>query len=314
MMRRFATALLLLTVLTPVMIGAAQPAPTPQVWFTMELGRSPLVGEPIALTLRALLPPGTIITAWPALPQDWPPFEVREVAELKVVERPEGSLEAQQAIKAIVWRPGEYRTPDTRITVQLPGLMPAEVAADPLFFTVPSVLTGEAPELRAAKPQAAMSDGLPLLAAGGTVGGVVLLTVGLLWYRNTRRRRRQAAPAAPKTAYETALAEIISVTERGLPDTQAYPLLAASLRMYLGARLRVAAADMTTAELIEAVSGYVSTAMQQELALFLEQADLVKFARYRPGTRRTQLYADLVTRWLKTAERALSDQQREGSV
>lgn len=314
MIQRFTTALLLLTLLTLVMIGAAQPTPTPQVWFTMELGRSPLVGEPVTLTLRALLPPGAIIAAWPALPQDWPPFEVREAAELKVAERPEGGLEAQQAIKAIVWRPGEYRTPDTRITIQLPGLMSAEVAADPLFFTVPSVLPGEALELRPAKPQAAMVDGLPPLAAGGAVGGVVLLIVGLLWYRKTHRRRRRGAPAAPKTAYEAALAEIINVTERGLPDTEAYPLLAASLRMYLGARLGVAAADMTTAELTQSVSEHLSPPMQQELALFLEQADWVKFARYRPGSRRTQLYADLVTRWLKTAERAWSDQQREGVV
>ncbi|MGQ9887925.1 MAG: hypothetical protein ACUVSX_05480 [Aggregatilineales bacterium] len=313
MTRRFGTALLLLTALTLAMISFAQPAPTPQVWFTMELGRSPLVGEPVTLTLRALLPPGTTITAWPALPRDWPPFEVSEVAELEVAERPEGSLEAQQAIKAIVWHPGEHRTPDTRITVQLPGLLPAEVAADPLFFTVPSVLTGQAPQLRAAKPQVAMIDSLPLLAASGTVGGVVLLTLGLLWHRNTRRRRRQAAPAAPKTAYETALAEIISVTQRGLPDTQAYPLVAASLRAYLGARLHVAAADMTTAELTEAVSAHLSAAMQQDLVLFWEQADLVKFARYRPGARRTQLYADLVTRWLRAAERALSDQEREAS-
>jgi hypothetical protein len=84
------------------------------------------------------------------------------------------------------------------------------------------------------------------------------------------------------------------------------------LRAYISSRLALDAADLTTAELIETLADRIPGPAQQELSLLLERADLVKFARYRPGPRSAQLYVGLAQRWVKTVERALAQPVSRG--
>jgi hypothetical protein len=290
--------------------GTAAAQQTAEAWFTAESGSAPLVGEPVTLALSARLPAGAVITRWPDFPQQWPPFEVVEAGELRTTARADGGLEARQELTVMLWTPGDYSTPETRIGYQLPGEAPLEIAAAPVFFTVPSAVSGEPPVLRPLKPQAALSAGmLPLTAAGVAVGAGALALVGIVL---RRRRGPRPAQTGPLSAYALALAGLRSIAEGKMPEAQVYAGVTEHLRAYISSRLALDAADLTTAELIETLADRIPGPAQQELSLLLERADLVKFARYRPGPRSAQLYVGLAQRWVKTVERALAQPVSRG--
>lgn len=307
-MSRWLWAALVLLALTAPGPAAAQEAATAR--FTVEAGSAPLVGEPVTLALSALLPAGATISQWPEFPQQWPPFETARAGDVRLIEQPDGRMEARQEITVILWAAGDYRTPQARISYQLPGMAPVEIVVEPAFLTVPSALTGETLALRPLKPQIALAGGLsPLVAAGGAVGAGGLAAAA--WRR--RRRGRRPAAAGLLTAYDAALAGLQSLTERGLPDAQVYAGAAEQLRAYLSGRTGVRAGDLTTPELLAAVSGRIAEPRRQELARLLEQADLVKFARYQPEARGAQVYVGQAQRWVKATEGALrADAAEEG--
>lgn len=299
---------LLLLLIVPRPITAQQLA---EARFSVETGKTHLVGEPVRLVLSALLPAGAILVQWPEFARQWPPFEVLETSDLRMTERPGGDLEIRQEIVVTLWYPGDYGTPATYITYQMPGMVPTDVAAEPGFLTVSSVLTGEVPELRAPKPQVSMPDWpSPLVTIGGIVGVSAMAVASLRWYRNKRSARLRPTLGTPLSAYETALAGLQSIAERTLPDAQVYIMVTEQLREYIHARFNVNTTDLTTTEVINSVVGRMPDAAQRELALLLEQSDLVKFARYRPGPRNAQLYIDLALRWVKVVER----EQIQGST
>lgn len=301
-----ALALLALSALEP---AAAQEAATAR--FMVEASSAPLVGEPVKLILAALLPAGATISQWPEFPQQWPPFETAQAADVRLVEQPDGRIEARQEITVILWAAGDYRTPETRISYQLLGMTPVEMVVEPAFLTVPSALTGETPALRPLKPQIALAGGLPPLAIVGGVAGAGALAAAA--WRRRQRRRGQRPAAALLSAYDAALAGLQSLAERSLPDAQVYTGVAEQLRVYVSGRTGVQAGDLTTPELLAAVSGRIAEPQRQELARLLGQADLVKFARYQPEPRSAQLYVGLAQRWVKATEGALrADAAEEG--
>ena len=117
-----------------------------------------------------------------------------------------------------------------------------------------------------------------------------LLVLGLAllaWYR--RRAKREEASIVPSmTPQELALQALAALQERGLIEVGAceefYVTLSAIARRYIEERFGLRAGEQTTEEFIrEAMrSRELSSAQQDGLGRFLEQCDLVKFARHCP--------------------------------
>jgi hypothetical protein len=83
-----------------------------------------------------------------------------------------------------------------------------------------------------------------------------------------------------------------------------YPLVADHLRAYLQNRSGIIITDLTTQEIMSALKtqSSLSEASRRLLEQILEQADLVKFARFAPDDTQGTRYINAAIRWVRDAE------------
>jgi hypothetical protein len=102
------------------------------------------------------------------------------------------------------------------------------------------------------------------------------------------KRKRPASPIAavpPPTPYEVAIRALQRLREENPPVEEFYTRLSDIVRCYLEDQLGLRAPERTTEEfLYEASRDHaLSTEHKELLGTFLQESDLVKFARFRPG-------------------------------
>jgi hypothetical protein len=114
---------------------------------------------------------------------------------------------------------------------------------------------------------------------------VVALLAGLAWWW---WKRHQPAPAAEPvvlpTALEVALAALRQLREDNPPVEQFYVRLSDIVRHFLEDRFELHAPERTTEEFLYEVAKdrTLSEAHKEVLSAFLQECDLVKFARHQP--------------------------------
>jgi hypothetical protein len=115
-----------------------------------------------------------------------------------------------------------------------------------------------------------------------TAAGLTLLLIGLALWLIVRWVKKRPAPPPP-TPREVALAELSRA--RGQIETldpYAFSILVSdSLRRYLAAQFQLRATEQTSPEFLESVRSHPRFSQEETalLATFLEQCDLIKFAR-----------------------------------
>jgi len=116
---------------------------------------------------------------------------------------------------------------------------------------------------------------------------VIALVVALVWWIRRRRARRgeDAVPEIRLPAEVVALAELERIANLGLvaraEHKAHYTLVVDALRRYLEARFGVEAMDRTTPELLHDLER--GGAHVDGLGSVLDEADLVKFAKFTPS-------------------------------
>ncbi|HEX2909028.1 MAG TPA: hypothetical protein VHO69_19300 [Phototrophicaceae bacterium] len=246
--------------------------------FTANQG-SPLIGEPVQLTLTVAAPADAVVTL-PTFALDWPPLMVTNVG--KVSQTTSGGQTLYRLeLTVILWQPGDYQTPETFVEYRRPNSSKTfRQVVEPAFFAVPSVLKPDDLALRPLKPPAALPYVAPwLVLVGG--GGVAVVGIGVgVWLRKRRRR----VPAAEMSGDLTAMTLRELRRLETLPASRAYDLLGEALRKYIEARFGVSAGELTSAELLTALSAHpqLNEGQWRDLKRILEHLDLVKFAQLRP--------------------------------
>lgn len=258
--------------------------------------QSPLVGEPVQITLTAAFSSGAAMVEWPDFPEQWGQFEVREVGELKISEQG-GVLQYQQEVSLALWEPGDYSTPETVIMYSNADGALAELFVPTLPFTVPSVLTNDL-SLRPLKPLAF----LPHIPPALIVGGVFALALPVMWY--AQRRTKPVKVAADwegdiRELDKRMLALLGNLERQALEPGAVYAAAADCLRDYLAERFRVASHELTTAELLARMHPQLPQPLFNRLSQLLSQADLVKFARQIPNRESAQQYLEMAARWIQ---------------
>lgn len=126
-----------------------------------------------------------------------------------------------------------------------------------------------------------------LLVALGIVAALALI-IALLARHLFIRRRIEETPARVIPPHERALEALRALRAKGWPDAEGiqgfYVELSAIVRQYLEGAFRMRAPEQTTEEFIRAAttSRLLQLEHQQLVIAFLEQSDLVKFARHQP--------------------------------
>ncbi len=281
---------------------------------------SPLVGEPVHLTLIAQAGRDIVITRWPELQdQHWDILTVQAAEELVTRENDDGTITYQQTYAVLLWYPGEYGTPEATIGYQRIGQEEThEISVAPAFFSVPSVLDAQDLTLRPLKPQIWLPYVSPLLVLAGAAAVVV---GGAVAYRLSRARRAllpQPTPVEDAQRYspaQAALLELRRIQGQNLPVTTQFAAVADCLRVYLQRQFNVSAQDFTTEELIETLlyTRVIPDDIRLELERLLRQADLVKFARYEPGEQNARRYLNAAGRWVQAVDKSVGTLQESDS-
>jgi hypothetical protein len=277
-----------------MVVARAQPPVTAR--FEAAPG-SPLIGEPVTLTLVVEAPAEAEVTL-PQIMTDWPPFEVRAAGEVEKIVNG-GRTVYRQSFTVILWMPGDYRTPETFVEYRLPPDSENQRASvEPAFFTAPSVIEPNDLLLRPLKPLEIppyISPWAILAACGAAAAGGLSLARRL----NRRRTRKPSGGPLPDVTGRT-LDELRRVRSLALPAAEVYIRAGECLRAYLKDRFGVAAHEMTTDELLAALQSRSALTPRQnrELRRILDQIDLVKFARFRPAPDSTQGLLQRVSRWV----------------
>ena len=255
------------------------------------------VGEVVSLMLNVTYPEGYQVIL-PRLPREWGDFEVRDQSPSSTSSGGDGSETISQTIEVTLFAPGTYETPKLAVTVRMPDGVVREQPAPGVSVTVVPVLGEEDTELRDIKPQADLE--VPPVWPWAAGGLLAVLAIAAAVYVFLKRRGRLEAGLAlvvdSRSPYERARDELDRIERLKLLDDgrfkEHYTLVSDCVRLYVQELFEVPALDHTTDEVrsgLRAMS--VGPEVSSETVRLLRDADLVKFARLRPGLEAGRLFS-----------------------
>lgn len=262
-----------------------------------------LVGDIFQAALRVDLPPGVTLSAPDTLPLTG---DVENAGRLRSSSRelPGGGTEVTLSYPLTAWRPGEHQIP--RITLALTGPDGTdEVEGHFPSALVLSVLPTDTAGVEPRPPKDVLGPSRllwPWILGALTV---VAAMVALIIYR---RRQRERGPrltfdvAHAGSPRERALAALEQVRAKGLVEggrlKEFYSETIATLRIFLEEFDTRWGAELTSTELLRAVSPELPDENATRLEAILAAADQVKFNRRHPAPDEAFAEWEAVREWI----------------
>ena len=246
------------------------------------------VGEVVTVKV-SVKHPETLKIAFPAVGSSLSEWTVRSSKQLPPTKLADGNVEDTLELQLAIYKTGNFEVPAFNVeTVKSSGETEV-LASEPIKISVQSVLTGNQDTLKDLKPQAGIeADYKPFVFLLAALASAAYLVYRLIQY--FKRRRKAPLPKAERvrSAEEVARKAIERLLARRLVEQgyfkQFYLELSEIIKRFLGSQLGVHSLERTTEEFtrdLRAVS--VSSAQYHMIQEFLEDCDLVKFAKYQPG-------------------------------
>ena len=245
-----------------------------------------MVGDPIRYTI-SVTAAADIEVEIPLLGEQLGDFTVLDFGQLPP-RTENGRVVTWRWFRLTTFETGQHLLPGPTIRYRQHGQR-ERIDGNDVSITVISLLAeaGQNPELRDIKPPEVLPfDWRPYGLVA--VAGLVLAGLGGGLFVYLRRPAPAVASPAPP-ASQVALEALRRLHAQGLIEKQQFETyyvgLSAIVREYLENGLNLRAPEMTTEEFLSAAARdrQLSAVQQERLAEFLSQADLVKFARHRPG-------------------------------
>jgi hypothetical protein len=248
------------------------------------------VGDRVTLTVSVEHPTGAVVE-WPdSLALD--PFEVLDANVLPSRSEESGGVSAI-SLSLAAFELGELEIPSFEVVVVRTDGEREVLATDRFAIEVVSVGTDETGDIRDIRGPLGIAVSILWLL----LAAILVLIPALLAYLLYRRFRPGSDTSTsgtrgppPRPAHELALEALLALEaspllERG--EVKEYHIRASEiLRTYVERRFRVDALEMTTFEVVRALDAAgVDASFRDGLRSFLDQCDLVKFAKARPDAR-----------------------------
>jgi hypothetical protein len=250
------------------------------------------VGDVFTYTLRIVHDPAErwLVPGEPKLS----PFEIKG-REFFRRSLEDGKIEEAFVFRIAVYRSGVHRVPSIDLPYVAPDGRTLRAVAQDLDVTIESLLPPgtEIPPLKDVKPPfpVRVRDWRLLWAAAVLSGLGLLALFAWLAYRYGKklaaRPRPAPPPPPPRPAHLIAFEKLGAVR---LPTTEAelklfYELVSHIVREYYGNRYGFLALDMTTTEVLRTLRPLRAPGLVlSEVESFLSEGDLVKFAKFVPGS------------------------------
>ncbi|MDE2998053.1 MAG: hypothetical protein OXU79_03125 [Gemmatimonadota bacterium] len=239
------------------------------------------LGDPVLLNLRIRRDPGDTVV----LLQNegfLAPFEVRRRMPPAVREAPGGGVEETLAYELAVYRLGVVEIPSLALLVRTAGGDSGLITSQPIPVVVRSVMPAGMSDIRDVKPPVDVEARIPRWF-WFVVAALAGLAAAAIWFWR-RRRNKPAVDPPPQIRWPDEVEKILRMRllENG-EYKRYYSLLSEAMRRYLEDRFRVDAMERTTHELVQDLERVpVGNAELSALDGLLSEADLVKFAKFRP--------------------------------
>lgn len=277
----------------PTMVHAqTEPRPVHLAWA---VGDPPeggwTVGDRIPLSLRATYP-SSLKVILPQWPEAWGAAEVLEQRLTEPIDNGDGTFTAVREMTVTLWTTGDHQMPPLAVHYRDADDELHEIMSPPFSVTLVSVLEEGETEKRALKPQVSLPRPpvWPWLLGGLLLATLVGIAGQALFIR---LRRRMASTSAavhlidPRPSHEIAYSELDRIAALNLPNQgelkRHYTLVTDCLRTYIRGRYDIPAMDQTTAELLASFhQARVDRGHTRLVHELLVEADLVKFAKFRP--------------------------------
>jgi hypothetical protein len=284
----------LLALVMMVTLLAAAPALGAQSSVTVAVDSARMtVGDRLTMTVTVEHPAGASVT-WPDS-LDLSPFEVL------AVRNEVGTTRSSATLTLTAFELGMLEIPSLDVLVTAAGGAEEVVSTSPYAVEVVSVGTDESGDIRDIRGPLGVPTS-PVRLALLILLPLLLAALLFVLARRLRSRKdespRPALGPLPRPAHEIALEALAALGGSGMlerGDVKEFHIEASDiLRRYVEARFRVEALEMTTREVLAGLELAGSEARFREgLGAFLEQCDLVKFAKVRPGTDASRQLLDL---------------------
>ncbi len=220
-----------------------------------------------------------------------------QIGEFQVIDFGEASprqagqrVELERWFTLVTYAVGDRTIPGPTVQYREPGGELQSVAAPDAVVTIESLLdrasATPATDVRDIKgPVTVPRDYTALLWIALAVVAVVALIAGLYFWLNRPQPRRVIAARPPHELALEALARLRAdrLAEQGRQE-EFYVRLSAIVRRYLEARFHLRAPEMTSEEFLQIAQRdpQLTPPQRARLGQFLNEADLVKFARHQP--------------------------------
>jgi hypothetical protein len=282
-----------------IVLGAATSTPLdeipedvrPSIKSWIEGGKNEAgLGEALVLRVVVTRRPGDRIH----LPADTS-FGTLELVDkvMQTREGEEGRVIDDYSLTLIGLEPGETRIPVLEFGGVLEGGEVIHLGTHARTITITDPTSGtkdDTPKDIAPVVDVYQEDYTLLYVAGGLLALVLIVLLVRYLAMNWKKWHPMAAlaPPPPRPPEEVALEKLDALREGGMPEGAAkkgwYIDLSEIMREYVGGRYGFDGLESTTEEIIVEMRGRKTTGLTQaELFQFLNDCDLVKFARYTPS-------------------------------
>jgi len=269
-------------------------------FYTVD-NETPALGERILIRLTIDTPLDAELGDFPELQGD-EQLEILNIGEV-VEQTSETRRTYTQDTEAVLWELGEYLSEEIIVIYRLNGEEFA-VPVRSFFAFVPSQI-GENLSEATLRPSALPVDMpfIPRWTYGAAASGVAV--AALLLARLIQAGKRDIVKIVMGSPTQIAIAQLEDMKLQDLPAAAVYPLVADNLREYLLKQFGVEATEMTTLEVVESLqhANLLNKDHRRGLQQLLEQADLVKFARFQPDNASGKRLINFAIKWLREAER-----------
>lgn len=220
-------------------------------------------------------------------------FEIRDFHKDGPVELENGRLEIVHEYKIAVYDTGEFTIPPFSIAYWKREDEKDTLETKEIKINVKSIQSGEAKDIRDIKPPLEVKPSFTKHIIAGA-GGLLLLTAliaGIVLLVKRRRRIRVEGPPPPRKVdppHVIAIRELDQLDALDLPAEgkikEYYIAISEIIRKYIRGRYGVVTLERTTDEIMSDLLGAnLGRDHIDPIGSFLRDADMVKFAKFRPG-------------------------------
>jgi len=243
------------------------------------------VGDRILYTIRVVVPQGITATP-PVFGRTVGEFHIRDLGQLPAVRRKDGSEEISYRYELRLYETGEKSIPPLTVALKSQQGRAAEFDGGAIAVVSESVLDKDAKDIKDIKPPLKLAY-IPIAPIVWLCAGVVAAAVALTALRRIRRKSELSKPplCAPHLIACEELRQLLAMNLIARGRVKEYYIrISGIVRRYIERRFGLRAPDRTTEEFLAeaSASGLLDPRARTLVGDFLEECDMVKFARYGP--------------------------------